>query len=156
MGHANMMSCQDLDLAVRKPDAVCEQYPRRIKQTKGLQRFDGTHVEALQGFLHIEFAFIAVGMKTGLIMPADIDDALIGFRRGIKHMLQSHPDVDPAARAAMPFLDQDFICIERFEIIMVRMLGDIRDEDRAYAELPRGPGAAMHVTPHIDDGSRPG
>ncbi len=155
MRHTDAMFCQNLDLMVRKPDAVGKQHLRRIQQTKGFERFDRTHIETTQCFLHVELALIAVGMEAGLIMPRHFNDPLIGLRRGIKHMLQPDPYMYSSIRSAVPFLDQSFIGIERLEIIMVGMLRHIRHQDRPDPQLLRGLGTAVHMTPHIHDGRRP-
>ena len=140
---------------IGEPDAVRQQRMRRIQQAKFFQRFHGTFVIAPLGFLHVEFALVAVGMKANLIMPGNVHCTFIGIRRGIEHVLKPHPHMNSALRAAVPLLDQGFVGIERFEIIVVRMLGDIRDKDRADPESRGGLGTAMHVTPHIHDGGRP-
>src|SRR5437867_906958 len=94
-----------------------------------------------------------MGMKANLVMLGHIHGTVICLGRGVEHVLQPHPHMDSAVRAAMPLLDECFIRIERFEIIMVWVLSNIRDKHRADTELRGRLGTAMHVTPHIHDGS---
>src|SRR5215212_5244886 len=113
---------------------MCQQDAGCIQQAELFQRFYRTFVIAPLSFLHVELALVAVGVKSSLIMPGDINRTFIGLGRGIKHVLQSYPNLNTTLRAAMPLLDERFISIEFLKIIMVRMLCHIRDQDRTNAE----------------------
>src|SRR6266496_3984245 len=122
---------------IREPDAVRKQDTRRIEQPEGFECLNRPHVVAPLSFLHIEFAFVAVSMKPNLMMFSNIHCALIRLGRAVEHMLKSHPHMDSAIRAAMPLLDQCFVGVECFEIIVIWMLSYIRDKHRADTKLRR-------------------
>src|SRR5688572_14716578 len=149
-----MVGCQDLNFMIREPDAMCEQHTRRIEQAEGFECFHGPPVVAPLGFLHIEFALIAMCMKADLVMLADVNRAFICLGRGVEHVLKTNPHVHSTIRSAMPLLDQVFICGEFFEIIMVGVFSHIRDEHSTYTKLRSCLRTAMHVPPHVHDCGR--
>src|SRR5262245_18613903 len=88
-------------------------------------------------------------------MLADVNRTLIGVRCGVEHVLKPHPHMDSALCATMPLLDEGFVGMQCFEIVVIWMLSHIRDKHRPDAKLCGSLGAAMHVTPHIYNGGCP-
>ena len=93
-----------------------------------------------------------MGMESSAVFFRKLDRKTLPGLIGVEQMLEPNPDVDAATGLAMPRLDQRFVHVERVEIVVVRMLTDIRHGHQPIADGFRRFRAAFHEPPHVDHG----
>jgi hypothetical protein len=145
---------QELDFAVVEPDTMGQQHMLGIEQAESIESVNRTDAITAVHLLQLNFGFIGVSVETGPKFLRQIDRAPMALFRRIERVLQPDPDRHSAIGLAMPSLKKALSVVEMIEIVVIRMLTDIRRHNRAVTDRGGSARATVHKAPHVDDGSR--
>jgi hypothetical protein len=137
-----------------QPDCMGQQGKRRVEKAKIGQRHHRCLAVAFVEFIHLNLRFGAVCVDAGLVAVRHVDGALPASLIGVKGVFQTDPDPHTSIRAALPAVEQRFVVVEAFEIVIVGMGADIGHGNQTIAHVAGDLAASLHKAPHIDHGGR--